>query len=345
MSCFCPSYVWRKVNKITGDVECKWIGRVDKSEESELLARDFGGSKTQFSETAENRFLRHDMIQVPCGKCIGCRMDYSRSWADRMTYHVIGREDRSWFITLTYNDDQLVDLPCTDKAVVSLDYSHLDDFIKRLRNAFRDDHVDFYASGEYGDSSFRPHWHLIVYNVDLPDLVFWKCNDQGDPIYFSEKLDEIWRRRGFVTVSRFSWRGAAYAASYVEKKRDGRALVEYTAVGLEPEKARMSRRPGLAFEYYQEHADELWDNNGLSVDRTVNKKGKLGLPRYFRKLACTKPYNGFDSFGRWMERSLDHSNVVMPFKVDNSSFDLDDVASMLRFEEKNFLSTAKNKKI
>lgn len=345
MSCYCPSYVWRKVNRITGEVETKWLGRLDASEESELLATDYGGHKNADGTRCANLSFRHDMIQVPCGKCIGCRIDYSRSWADRMTYHAIGKEDKSWFITLTYDDDHINLCPYSENYdIYSLEYSHMDEFIKGLRNKFRDAQLDYFYSGEYGDSSFRCHWHMILYNADIDDLVFFKLNDNGDPIYTSDTLNRLWKDKGFVTISPFSWRGAAYTASYVEKKRDGRKLCEYTAVGIEPEKARMSRRPGLAYEYYMENADELWKNYGLSVDRTVNSSGHLGMPRYFRKLAESKGV-GYDAFLEAQKRSLDRSNILNPLKVDNSSFDLQNVAKMLEFEQREFLSTQRIKNI
>lgn len=345
MSCYCPSYVWRKVNKITGEVETKWLGRLDQSEEAELLGTDYGGYKNADGTRCGNLSVRHDMIQVPCGKCIGCRIDYSRSWADRMTYHAIGKEDCSWFITLTYSDEVLEQLSFSENyGLASLEFAHMDDFVKGLRNKFRDAQLDYFYSGEYGDASFRPHFHMILYNADIYDREFFKLNDNGDPIYTSNMLDDLWKGRGFVTVSPFSWRGAAYTASYVEKKRDGRKLCEYTAVGLEPEKARMSRRPGLAYEYYCEHADELWKNYGLAVDRTVNSSGHLGMPRYFRKLAENKGI-GIDAYLEAKQRSLDRSNLLNPLKVDNSSFDLANVAKMLEFEQREFLSTQRNKKL
>lgn len=349
MSCFSPSYVQRKYSKVTGEVETKWLGRIDHSQEKELLHRDYGGFKTvngSYIDIGSNgRLGAIEMIQVPCGKCIGCRIDYSRSWADRMTYHVIGKEDSSWFITLTYNDEFLDTQPFNSLyGLSSLNYAHMDEFIKKLRNKYRDCQLDYYYAGEYGDSNFRPHYHMILYNCPLDDLTFFKCNDNGDPIYISDILNNLWENKGFVTVSPFSWHGAAYTASYVEKKRDGRKLCEYTALDIEPEKARMSRRPGLAYEYYLEHYKDLWKNNGLSVSRSVNAKGHLGLPRYFRKLAVDKGI-GFENFLDYQRRSVDRINVVNPFNVENSSFDLDRVADMLKFEERELLSRSKNKLI
>ena len=181
---------------------------------------------------------------------------------------------------------------------------------------------------------------MIIYNLPLDDLVFWKLNENGDPIYTSDILFEAWQK-GFVTVSRFSWRGAAYTASYVEKKRDGRLRCEYEGVGLTPEKCRMSRRPGIAYDYYMEHYDELWKNNGLSVSRDVNSSGHLGLPRYFRKLA--EKGCGYDAFLDYQKRALDRSNVLAPLEIENGSFDLNSINRMLEFEEREILSKKVNK--
>ena len=137
-------------------------------------------------------------------------------------------------------------------------------------------------------------------------------------------------------------------------------MCEYTAVGLEPEKCRCSRRPGIAYEYYKEHAVDLWNHDGLAVDRTVNSSGRLGLPRYFRKLE-EKFYNdpirqkvpwlrekdeaARQAFLDFEKRSLERSNILNPFKIDNSSFDLDRIQDLLRFEEREVLSRKENRKL
>lgn len=347
MACYHPAYIQRSVKLSTGEVSTKFLGsKLRCLETDSVLKEAYQGLKENgfHPRTYQNGFA-HDFIQIPCGKCIGCRMDYSRSWADRMTYHVIGREENSFFLTLTYDDDHLETLEHScNYDLYALNYEHIREFIKALRNKFRDCSLDFYYSGEYGDSSFRPHFHMIVYNVPREglELEFWKLNDNGDVVYTSEVIHRLWKK-GICSVSDFSWRGAAYTASYVEKKRDGRALIEYTAVGLTPEKCGCSRRPGLAHDYYMENYQDIWKNSGLSVDRTVNASGKLGIPRYFRKLAENGV--GFDDFLEWQERSLERQNLLNPFKLENSSFDLNSIGRLLAFEEREILSVQKNKKL
>lgn len=357
MSCFHPSFIQRTVESSTGDVSTRFLGSIDginRCLESDAILREaFSGKKVDdfIPRTYTKvgfRYYHHDFIKVPCGKCIGCRIDYSRSWADRMTYHSFGKEGISYFFTLTYDDDHLDELEHSDNYdLYALNYDDMTLFIKRLRKRFPDMSLDYYYSGEYGDNSFRPHFHMIVYNLLIPDLQFWKLNDNGDPLYSSAIIENLWGK-GFVCIGDFSWRNSAYTASYVEKKRDGRALCEYTAVGLTPEKCRCSRRPGIAHDFYVDNYHDIWLNEGMSVSRDVNSSGHLGIPRYFRKLA-EKPVKegglGLEEYVEFKKRVLDRGNLLNPLKIENSSFDLNRVGELLKFEERNILSQSKNRKI
>lgn len=339
MSCFHPAFIQRKIKLVNGEVTTKYLGGIKNCIECNSVLREmYEGNKTlDFIPRTYQNGCAYDFIQIPCGKCIGCRIDYSRSWADRLTYHSIGRENCSYFLTLTYDDAHQSSedyIPAYD--IYTLNYEHMDIFIKRLRNKFRDAQIDYYYAGEYGDSSFRQHFHVICFNMFIPDLKFYKTNPLGDCLYTSEILDSLWGK-GYVVIGLFNWRNAAYTARYVEKKRDGRAMIEYTALGLEPEKCRCSRRPGIAYDYYESNYQDIWKNNGLLVPRDVNSSGKLGIPRYFRRLAEEKEI-GLEDFYKWRERSLNRQNILNPYEVSNSSFDLDHVREMLEFEERDFLS-------
>lgn len=348
MSCYKPAFIKYFIDNSSGEVSAKYIG---SSQHAELLAKAYDGKKhdpLNFFDSSDDKFICFQ--QIPCGKCIGCRIDYSRDWADRMTYHSFGKEKNSYFITLTYDDDHLDDLdhsPIYDLYALNLD--HMTEFIKSLRNHFRDNSLDFYYSAEYGDNNFRPHFHLIIYNLPLDDLEFWKLDNEGQPMYTSDLIHKLWKR-GLCSISSFAWLNAAYTASYVEKKRDGRMMQEYTAVGLTPESCRMSRRPGIAYDFYKEHYKEIWQNDGFFVDRTVNKSGKLGIPRYFQKLA-NKVYDkdgsslGFDYFKKWRESKSDEVYLNNAEFLQNSSFDLSRVADLHKFQEREILSRQKNKKI
>lgn len=346
MSCYNPSFIQRFINPITGEVTTKFLGSVKNCVECNQALKDkytgFSGSRDNLNWSNGLKVL--DFIMIPCGKCIGCRIDYSRSWADRMTYHSFGKEECSYFITVTYDDDHIQDLDYSKNYdLYSLNPVDFTKFIKDLRNKFRDAQIDYYYSMEYGDSSFRPHGHFILYNLFIPDLQFWKLDNEGQPIYTSEIIHSLWKK-GICSISSFAWLNAAYTASYVEKKRDGRANCEYTAVGLVPEGCRMSRRPGISYDYYIDHYEDLWKNNGLDVSRSVNSSGHLGIPRYFRKLAEEKGI-GRKEFVEWRDRVQEQSLLNNEFKLYNSSFDDNRIIDFLRFQEREILSRKKNKSL
>lgn len=346
MSCYNPSFIQRITNSFTGEVSTKFLGSVKNCIEcNEALKEKYNGEKSLGVIYRTNyRGNLNEFICIPCGKCIGCRIDYKRSWADRLTYHSFNREENSYFITLTYDDEHISDLehsPIYD--LYALNFEHMTEFIKNLRNKFRDSNIDYYYSGEYGDTFFRPHFHLIIFDLPLDDLEFWKLDNEGAPIYTSELIHKIWKR-GICSISKFAWLNAAYTAGYVEKKRDGRAQSEYIAVGLVPEGCRMSRRPGIAYDYYLDNYKDIWKNNGISVPRNVNSSGKLGIPRYFRKLATDKNI-GFDDFLLWQNQTNDLSNILNPLKVEHSSFDLGRVRDLLEYQERSIISRQNNRKL
>lgn len=212
---------------------------------------------------------------VPCGQCIGCRLDYSRDWADRCVIEAKSYpDDHCWFVTLTYDDDHLppvgplnpdfVDVPQYPGTLVPKD---LQDWLKRLRiDAYRDrceTNIRFYGAGEYGSKSLRPHYHVILYGITFPDLQLYKRNVQGDPLYTSKWLSGTWQN-GFAVVAPLSWRTAAYTARYVVKKLRGEAGTEcYDGFGVKPEFVRMSLKPGISMPWLLDHFDDVYASDSI----------------------------------------------------------------------------------
>ena len=71
-------------------------------------------------------------FQVPCGKCIGCRLEHSRSWAVRCVHEAYMYENNC-FVTLTYDDEHL---PLTGDGLATLQRNDLTLFLKRLRKRY-----------------------------------------------------------------------------------------------------------------------------------------------------------------------------------------------------------------
>lgn len=220
---------------------------------------------------------------IPCGQCIGCRLDYSRKWADRLMMEAKHHE-HSWFVTLTYSDDHLPFAGRSDpetgellEYVPTLRKRDVQLFMKSLRKAIEPLKVRFYAAGEYGDKSFRPHYHLILFGLDLDDLKFYKLNDLSQPYYTSELLSNAWHDKGYVVVSPATYETMLYTARYVTKKLKGFERVFYQQAGIEPPFSLMSRKPGIAGDSFSFDLMQ-YDNIMLPQGR------KAGHPRYFQKL-------------------------------------------------------------
>lgn len=149
-------------------------------------------------------------MQVPCGQCVNCRLNHSREWAIRCT-HEAQMWDQNCFITLTYNDENLPEGG-------TLVRKHLTDFFKRLRKHFTGRTIRYFACGEYGSKLQRPHYHVILFNLDFEDKRLYKHGDF--PLYNSDTLSRLWPM-GFSVLAGFSFESAAYTARYCVKKITG----------------------------------------------------------------------------------------------------------------------------
>lgn len=186
--------------------------------------------------------ITHHNTLIPCRQCIGCRLEYSRQWANRLILELADHDPATcFFITLTYESE-----PLNDRGLMTLRPDDMTLFLKRLREhqSRRSDLLlRFYYSGEYGDQFHRPHYHMIVFSLDLPDLQFFQQTSSG-PIFTSKYLEDIWSH-GFVCIAPVAWEDCAYTARYVMKKLKGEQSKFYKQYDIVPEFSRMSRRPGI----------------------------------------------------------------------------------------------------
>ncbi len=154
-------------------------------------------------------------LQIACGQCYGCRLERSKIWAMRCM-HEAKMHTHNQYLTLTYNDEELSKIDEMGSPG-SLHSPHLTNFWKRLRkhkHKFR-----YYACGEYGDKSYRPHYHAIAFGLYLSDRIPYKQHN-GNQLYTSETLNKIWGH-GYVVIGNVTFESCAYVARYVMKKRNG----------------------------------------------------------------------------------------------------------------------------
>lgn len=258
-----------------------------------------------FLRYGDKHYNDPDVIEVPCGRCQGCRLDRSRKWADRclleLQYH-----ESAVFVTLTYNDIYVPKSTYygSDDESLHMSYSlrkrDFQLFMKRLRKAFPDQKIRFFAAGEYGESTARPHYHAILFGLKLDDMVPFQKTDQGFWYYHSGSLQRVWSKRlvdnlqgsvtplavyqplGDVIVADVSWNTCAYTARYCLKKLNGQDAEAYRRFGVEPPFNLMSRSPGIGGKYFEEHPDCV-DFQYINV-RTEDGGRKVVVPDYFLRL-------------------------------------------------------------
>ena len=256
-------------------------------------------------------------IDIPCGKCIGCRIDKSITWAIRMTKEAESHENNC-FITLTYAPEHLP----SNSSLIKTD---LQKFIKRLRKKVNKK-ILYYGVGEYGDSSLRPHYHLCLFGFKFTDLdkkFPIKNHDTHSSVYNSPTLSKLWGL-GHCSVGEFTFRTAAYCSRYVTKKIYGEKAVEHYKERT-PEFAIMSLKPAIGLTWLQNNLREIEDGK-------IHCNGKnLSLPRYYNlKLNIINPPYHIDNIQTKHINSYSDANQA------------DRAPDRLLEKKQHFLAIAKN---
>lgn len=220
------------------------------------------------------------VVKVPCGRCLGCRLEYARQWAVRCVHEAQCHEENS-FLTLTYNDQNLPEDRCVHKRDLQL-------FFKRLRKELGIK-VRYYACGEYGEEKKRPHYHVLLFGYDFPDKLPWMRTKES-LLYRSAQLEKVWTD-GYALIGDVTYESAAYVARYVVKKWKGetdndeyRRKYEYIdpVTGeikmLTPEFCLMSRREGIGAEWYRRYKGDT-EKDFVTINGRKQK-----LPEFYDRL-------------------------------------------------------------
>lgn len=178
--------------------------------------------------------------------------------------HELGYHEDSIFITLTYDDSHLP----SNGSLVKTD---LVKFFKRLRKNLGDRRIKYFASGEYGEHSQRPHYHAIIFGMSLKpedkELIMksWP---------FCDWSNKSIRKNSFGLAEPDS---IGYVAGYIDKKYSGDlADVEYYIKGREPVFRLLSL--GIGKQFCDDNASQLKHNMFVSTFGVKNS-----LPRYYIK--------------------------------------------------------------
>ena len=195
------------------------------------------------------------LLQLPCGNCLGCRTNYAQTWALRcqLEYH---QHEAAIFATLTYDDDH---------KPLTLNKQHLSGYIRRVRKILGARSTRFFASGEYGENTQRPHYHAILY---------------GPSQLQAPQLEKAWEQ-GHVKIDPATPANIAYTAGYCSKKIGYKRLpherVDPTTGELyewQPPFILMSRNPGIGAKAKQfTNAWRLY---------AIKDGHKMPVPRYYK---------------------------------------------------------------
>ncbi|AZL82897.1 replication initiator protein [Apis mellifera associated microvirus 21] len=237
-------------------------------------------------------------FQLPCGKCLECRLEYARQWAVRCV-HEAQMHDENCFITLTYDEQNLK----SDKLV----YTDFQTFAKNLRtnlfqelldsifpnqpqklqrklwNEFSKERKDelynpkkisIFVTGEYGDKKKRPHWHALIFNWRPNDCEYKYSNDRGDKCFSSQTLNDLWPH-GVAELGSITFESAGYCARYAAKKlhhgRDGEHPFEPIS--------KKSGKNAIGKSFIAEHWQSIFTHGNIQLPDGKN----CSIPRYYEK--------------------------------------------------------------
>lgn len=205
-------------------------------------------------------------LQIPCGTCILCREEQARQQAVRIAHEATCHTANA-FLTLTYAEAHL-------PKHNSLDYDHLVRFWKRLRKQIGP--LRYYAVGEYGDRTHRPHYHACIFGHDFTeDSII--ATESPHRLWINLELNRLWGM-GDVRVGALNFETARYTASYVTKKL--RSKQKYVRVDQETgelialvqPRAFMSRNIGK--DWWLKWGQRVADHDTVIINGTEQKPPK-----------------------------------------------------------------------
>lgn len=245
-----------------------------------------------------------DPLAIPCGSCVGCRMDRAREWKVRCCHEKeLYPDDHVHFVTLTYDDAHL---PINENGEPYINRRDFQLFMKRLRFKNNQEYR-YFGCMEYGEHGHRPHAHAILFGaLPLVPVDYKKST--------SPWLDDAWtdfsgdrKPRGSVIVEPCNENTIAYVAGYVEKKQCDPMFYQYPVKPF----LMMSTKPSIGSHHIR----------SLDGDRHVY--GNFGnthyakVPRAYLKKCKDAPwYEKFKDDSKLIARSCLESNIGVCKTVD-----------------------------
>lgn len=204
-------------------------------------------------------------MTVPCGKCGACRSNRRTDWVTRLQEE--SKLHPAWFITLTYTEENVPKLYTDEGYLMTLEKTDLQKFFKRLRKMLKS-RIKYYAVGEYGSKTLRPHYHIILFGIsnnitEVTELIIKAWMLRGQPI-------------GKVDVQHSNTKALNYTLKYILKQNKD----FLKNLGVNPNFSLMSKNLGI--NYVEKRKN--WHLEDTTRNYVVKENGlKTRLPRYYKE--------------------------------------------------------------
>lgn len=179
------------------------------------------------------------------------------------------KDNECYFLTLTYNDFF---------SDGKLHKNHVRNFIKKLRSLYRGIKFKYFLCGEYGEKTNRPHYHLLLFGIDLGKLSFYKMSG-NNALYFSSKINELWKF-GYVVIGNLTFNSAFYTARYAMKKNKLQETIQLQS-------------QGIGKQYFLDHVNEIIKSGYISFNMIKYKIPRYFLFRLYKKMVDEKTYRDY----------------------------------------------------
>lgn len=222
---------------------------------------------------------------VPCGKCVGCLMDYRQSWIVRLENEFVSNGYNGMFYTLTYNDDSVPYQvnESSGECQLVLHKPDIDKFLKHIHNKVdyyrktvdQDYRYSYFLVGEYGSVTFRPHYHMLTF-----------CRSPDDLLFLDSVINDYWSvTHGFVSSDITIPERIQYVCKYTLKQ----LVSECEERGLPPPFARMSKGIGKEF-IFSAYAKDFYSRGYRPYVLDINGFPSR-MPRYYNRLLDYDKHN------------------------------------------------------
>lgn len=234
-----------------------------------------------------------DRLTVQCGKCLACLQNRRAEWSIRL-FEESKEAISAWFVTLTYSDETVPKI--NDGGLFpkyTLRKKELQNYFKKLRHG-NEGQIKYYAVGEYGSLLRRPHYHIILFNVDSQADIVSAWTEYN-------KRDNVYDLKGKVDIGNVERKSIHYVTGYLIG--EGFEYGKYTDETVEAPFQLISKGIGENYTidnytwHHYENRMYMMSDNGHKVkmpryykDKMFNVRQKMDFAEQMEKLEMEKPY-------------------------------------------------------